>query len=75
MTTSTTKPQTSSPQKAGPDFNIHAIVPNGRGTRIGPKVGVMFKNKEKEGYTQYLDTLPSPIEGQWQFAIYPYEPR
>ena len=59
---------------SAPEFNIHAIVPNGRGTRIGPKVGVMFKNKGKDGYTQYVDTLPAPIEGQWQFALFPYEP-
>ena len=75
MTTSTTKSQSEPSKTVGPDFNVHAIVPAGRGTRIGPKVGVMFKNKGKEGYTQYLDTLPAPIEGQWQFAIFPNEPR
>lgn len=75
MTTHTEKPQTKAKKNNGPDFNVHSIVPNGRGTRIGSKIGVMFKNKGKDGYTQYLDALPAPIEGQWQFAIFPNEPK
>ena len=74
MTTQSTS-KTDTQKKNAPAFNVHAIVPNGRGTRIGPKVGVLFKNNGKDGYTQYLDTLPAPIDGQWQFAIFPYEPK
>ena len=58
-------------QKNMPDFNIHATIPQGRGTRIGARIGVAFKHGKGEGFTLYLDAQPIPLDGQIELVAYP----
>ena len=67
MTTQTKNQETT---KKKPDYRVHVVLPNGRNTRIGPAVGVAFNHNASEGINIYLDALPSPIDGQWQFTLF-----
>ena len=58
----TTKTETTKTSKI--DFYVHAVVQNGRGEKIGSSIGVAFNNKNRNGFTLYLDATPIPIDGQ-----------
>ena len=57
-----------------PDFYVHAVVPQGRGNRIGGRLGVVFNHKKGEGFTIYLDANPIPVDGQIELVAYPPKP-
>ena len=67
MTTENTNSQT----KKTPDFYVHAVVPNGRGNRIGARLGVVFNHSKGDGFTILLDAQPIPHEGQIELVAYP----
>lgn len=57
-----------------PNHYIHAVVPKGRGSRIGARLGVAFNHKNGEGFTIYLDAQPIPLDGQIELVAYPPKP-
>lgn len=58
-----------------PDLYAYATVPNGRSTRIGSRIGVVFNHKAGDGYTIYLDATPIPLDGQIEIVCYPPKPQ
>ncbi len=56
--------------KKTPDYNIHVSVPNGRSTRVGPRIGVAFKHKSGDGLTIYLNAQPIPVDGQIELVAF-----
>ena len=66
-----TTQNTNTEQKRAPDFHIHAIVPNGRGNRIGSRIGVAFNHNKGDGFTIYLDAQPIPYSGKIELIAYP----
>ena len=70
MTTKTEKPENNENTKKKPDYRVHVVLPNGRNTRIGPAVGVAFKHNASDGINVYLDAVPAPIDGRWQFTLF-----
>lgn len=75
MTTTKTETTQTTPLKNTPNFNVHAVVPDGRGTRIGSRIGVVFNHKNGQGFSMYLDAQPIPLEGRIELVAYPYEPK
>ncbi|MCB0518504.1 MAG: hypothetical protein H6577_10000 [Lewinellaceae bacterium] len=71
-----TQPKADSNGNAGnkPDYYVHAVVPQGRGTRIGGRLGVVFNHKNGEGFTIYLDANPIPVNGQIELVAYVPKP-
>lgn len=57
-----------------PDLFVYAVIPNGRGTRIGSRLGVVFNHKTGGGFTIYLDGVPIPVDGQIELVAYPPKP-
>ena len=58
-------------QTKGPDLFIYTKIPDGRGDRIGSRIGVAFQHKEKMGFTLYLDAQPIPLDGRIQLIAFP----
>ena len=69
----TTERPGQSPKKV-PSYYVHATVPNGRGNRIGARIGVVFNHNVGEGFTILLDAVPIPNEGQIELVAYPPKP-
>ena len=46
------------------DYRIHVVVADGQNDRIGSSIGVAFNNKNKNGFTAYLDAVPIPLDGK-----------
>ncbi|MEZ4938758.1 MAG: hypothetical protein R2799_14300 [Crocinitomicaceae bacterium] len=61
---------TNETQTNKPDFYIYAKVADDQGDRIGPRIGVAFKHKEKEGLNIILDAQPIPINGRIQLVAF-----
>lgn len=57
-----------------PNLFAYATVPNGRTTRIGSRIGVVFNHRSGEGFTVYLDAVPIPMDGQIEIVCYPPRP-
>ncbi len=68
------QPETQPPKPNKPDQYVYAIVPNGRGNRIGARLGVVFNHKTGGGFTLYLDAVPIPKDGQIELVGYPPKP-
>ena len=62
------------PKANKPDKYVYAIVPNGRGNRIGARLGVVFNHKTGGGFTMYLDAIPIAHGGQIEVVAYPPKP-
>lgn len=56
-----------------PDLHIYARVVKGKSARIGPRIGVGFKHRGKEGFNIILEAQPIPLEGQIQLVAFPAE--
>lgn len=69
-----TTEETNQPPKKTPSYYVHATVPNGRGNRIGARIGVVFNHNVGEGFTILLDAVPIPNEGQIELVAYPPKP-
>lgn len=69
----TTEEPNSNPKKT-PAFHVHATVPNGRGNRIGARIGVVFNHNVGDGFTILLDAIPIVNEGQIELVAYPPKP-
>ena len=65
----TTMTTTNTPKKT-PDYYVHATVPNGRGNRIGSRIGAIFNHNKGDGFTILLDAQPIPSEGQIELVAY-----
>lgn len=62
------------PKDNKPDLFVYAVIPNGRGNRIGSRLGVVFNHKTGGGFTLYLDAVPIPNGGQIELVAYPPKP-
>lgn len=58
-------------EKKKPDLFIYTKVADGRGDRIGSRIGVAFKHREKEGYSIILDAQPIPLDGRIYLVGFP----
>jgi hypothetical protein len=58
-------------QSRRPDLFVHAKVPDGRGTRIGSRIGVAFYHQDGVGLNILLDASPLPIEGRIELIVLP----
>lgn len=56
--------------KRKPDYYVHASVPNGRNNRVGARIGVVFRHKQGDGLTIFLDAQPIPVGGQIELVAF-----
>ena len=56
-----------------PDLVITTKIANGRGDRIGARIGVAFKHTSGNGFNIILDAQPIPLDGQIHLIAFPID--
>lgn len=58
-------------QTRRPDLFVHTKILEGRGTRIGSRIGVAFYHQDGVGLNIILDAMPIPTGGRIELIVLP----